>query len=189
MADFPLETGRLVLRRFEDRDLEPFMQYRNDPEVARYQGWSIPFSRADALEMIEDMKRAQFGRRGHWFQLAIGLKDGNTQRSDLVGDIGVMVLQEDPRQAEIGFTLARAYQGQGYGREAVSALLDVLFGELRLHRVRANCDPLNTPSGRLLERLGFRHEGRMIESLWFKGRWADEDWYAILQREWRTLKT
>jgi len=36
----------------------------------------------------------------------------------------------------------------------------------------------------LLLRLGFRHEGRIIESLWFKGGWADEDWFALLQREW-----
>lgn len=161
------------------------MQYRNDPEIARYQGWSIPYSQADALDLIADMKTAQFGRRGHWVQLAIGLKVGGQEPGCLIGDLGVLVFQDDPRQAEIGFTLARPYQGQGYAGEAVSALLDVLFGELQLHRVRANCDPLNTASGRLLERLGFRHEGRMIESLWFKGRWADEDWYAILEREWR----
>jgi aminoglycoside 6'-N-acetyltransferase len=35
-----VESERLVLRRFEDRDLASLLAYRNDPEVARYQGWS-----------------------------------------------------------------------------------------------------------------------------------------------------
>jgi len=46
-------------------------------------------------------------------------------------------------------------------------------------------DPENTASGRLLRKVGMRHEGRFVESLWFKGGWASEDWYAILRQEWQ----
>ena len=180
--NLPLLTSRLILRPFEPRDAAAFAQYRSDPEVARYQSWNTPYSLEQARRFIEALAVTQPGTPGEWFQVAIQRKDDGA----LLGDCAFTILAENLRQAEIGFTLARAYQGQGYGTEAVRRLLDYLLGELGLHRVRANCDPQNTSSARLLQRLGFRHEGRWVESLWFKGRWASEDWYALLRREWET---
>jgi RimJ/RimL family protein N-acetyltransferase len=177
---FHLETPRLILRAFEDRDIGPFAAYRSDPEVARYQGWEAPFSLEQAARFVNEMKAQTPGVPGAWFQVAFELKAGG----EMIGDVVFKVLAEDPRQAEIGFTLARAYQGRGYAIEAVTCLLNYLFGTLNLHRVRANCDPKNETSARLMERVGMSHEGRFVESLWFKGHWADEDWYAILRREW-----
>ncbi len=177
---FPIETRRLRLRVFEDRDIQPFAGYRSDPDVARYQGWEAPFSLEQATHFIDGMKGQIQGEPGEWRQIAIERKAGG----ELIGDCAFVRLGEDPRQAEIAFTLARPFQGQGYAAEAVSALLDYLFGELGLHRVRANCDPRNGGSIHLLTRLGMRHEGCFVKSLWFKGGWVDEDWYAILKDEW-----
>ena len=174
-----LETPRLILRPFEERDILPFSAYRSDPEVARYQGWSTPFLPAEAARFVAGMIQTRPGTPGEWYQVAIELKaDG-----DMIGDCAFCV-SADGRQAEIGYTLARRYQGQGYASEALARLLETLFFDLNLHRVHANLDPQNIPSARLLERLGFRVEGHFVESLWFKGRWADEAWYAILQQEW-----
>ena len=47
-----LETPRLIIRQFCDSDLEPFLAYRNDPEVYRYQGWKTPYLREDAADFI-----------------------------------------------------------------------------------------------------------------------------------------
>ncbi len=176
----PLETPRLILRPFEDRDIEPFSRYRSDPEVARYQGWEAPYSLEQAARFVDGMKSIRPGIPGQWYQIAIEHRHSR----ELLGDCAFLILLEDQRQAEIGFTLARASQSQGYASEAVARLLDYLFADFNLHRVRANCDPENTASSRLLERLDMRHEGHFIESLWLKGRWCDEDWYAILRREW-----
>jgi aminoglycoside 6'-N-acetyltransferase len=181
---FHLETPRLILRAFEDRDIAPFAAYRSDPEVARYQGWEAPFSLEQAAHFVNAMKAQTPGEPGAWFQIALELKSSG----EMIGDVVFHVLAEDPCQAEIGFTLARAFQGRGYAAEAVKCLLDYLFGTLNLHRVRANCDPENETSAHLMERVGMRREGRFVESLWFKGRWAGEDWYAILRREWEALQ-
>ncbi len=180
----PLETPRLILRPFTDRDAEPFSRYRSDPEVARYQGWEAPFSLGQAARFVAEMKAKKPGEPGEWFQVALELKS----TGELIGDVAFQRLREDERQAEIGFTLARAFQGQGYAAEAVGRLLDYLFGELGLHRVRADCDPQNAASIRLLTKVGMRHEGTFVESLWYKGGWADEDWYALLHREWEALR-
>lgn len=179
-----LETPRLIMRPFEDRDTEAFSRYRSDPEVARYQGWEAPYSLEQAARFIQDLQSLHPGTPGNWYQIAIQRKDDGI----LAGDCAFQILLEDSRQAEIGITLAREYQGQGYAHEAAACLLNYLFQEHQLHRVRANCDPENTASARLLERLGMRHEGRFIESLWLKGRYYDEDWYAILRCEWEQMR-
>jgi RimJ/RimL family protein N-acetyltransferase len=81
--------------------------------------------------------------------------------------------------------LAAAYHGNGYGVEAVTELVRYLFNDLKMHRVIANCDPENHSAYHLLEKVGFRREGHFTESLWFKGCWASEYWYAILNHEWK----
>lgn len=177
---FSLESERLILRLFRPEDAGTFAAYRSDPLVAQYQGWDAPYSPEMALLFCTEMSRQPVGIPGEWCQLALELK----ARGEMIGDVAFYILKQDERQAEIGFTVARRFQGQGYATEAVRRLLDYLFSDLLLHRVRANCDPDNTASARLLERVGMRREGHLLQSLWFKERWADEYWYAILREEW-----
>ncbi len=174
-----IESERLLLRRFKDSDLAPFMAYRNDPKVAEYQDWDSCDQR-EARAFIREMESARPGVPGEWFQFAIESKETRA----LVGDCALRVDEHEPYRAEIGFTLAREHQGRGLASEAVSRLLDYAFDALGLHRVVAIADCKNAPSVALLERLGMRREGHFIESVWFKGRWADEYLYAVLKTEW-----
>lgn len=175
-----LESSRLILRHFRDTDLPNFIAYRNDPEVARYQSWTSVNER-EARLFINEMKVAQPGVPGEWFQFAIEHKSSG----QLIGDCAMQVKPEDGRQAEMGYTLSRAYHRQGYGHEAISTLLDYSFQTLNLHRIFAIADCRNQASIGLLEKLGLRREAHFIQNFWFKGEWANEYLYAILQTEWQ----
>ncbi|MFZ5880031.1 MAG: GNAT family N-acetyltransferase [Chloroflexota bacterium] len=177
---FPLLTERLLLRRFHESDLDAFRAYRNDPEVFQYQGWQTPYLREMAAEFIAEMKDAIPGREGYWFQAAIQRRSDYT----LLGDVAFCPQRGNPRQAYLGFTLARRFWGQGYAGEAVGAVLGFLFGELDMHRLIAVCDAENANSYRLLERLGFRREAHHVESYPGADGWRDEYVYALLEREW-----
>jgi RimJ/RimL family protein N-acetyltransferase len=175
----PIQTSRLVLRAFEDGDLNAFLAYRNDPEVARYQTWdSISAPRAQAF--IQEQKALAPGQPGQWFQFAVTLKDAGI----LIGDVGLLVLVQQPRQAQMGISFNREYQGQGYAAEALTAALDYAFINLDLHRVVVVVDVENERAWSLAERVGLRREGHFLKNNWFKGRWADEYLYAVLQAEW-----
>lgn len=174
-----LETARLKLRRFINDDFAPLYAYRNDPDIARYQSWS-DFSEQEARDFIDAQKGLRPGVPGQWFQFAIEMKTTGV----LIGDCGLKVDEHEPRQAEIGFTLAREHQGHGYAAEAVSCVLDYVFGVLGVHRVIAITDCENDASVALVERLGMRREGHFIQNVWFKGKWSDEYQYAILNTEW-----
>lgn len=179
-APVVLETGRLWLRRLERRDLPALLAYRNDPEVARYQGWGDGFTAGQAETMLAQQTELRPGTPGAWFRWMLEEKATGT----VVGDCA-MCVQGDPRQAEIGFSLAREHQGRGLAAEAVRRVLDHAFGELALHRVIAITDARNTAAAALLQRIGMRREAHFIQNVWYKGAWGDEFLFAILRSEWR----
>jgi RimJ/RimL family protein N-acetyltransferase len=179
-----IESERLILRRFDDSDLIPFVAYRNDPEVARYQSWES-CDEQEAMALIREMGATRVGVPGEWFGFAIESKETRT----LIGDCALRVDEHEPYRAEVGFTLAREYQGSGYASEAVARVLDYAFGVLGLHRIIAIADCKNVPSVALLERLGMRREGYFVENSWFKGRWSDEYLYAVLRHEWLSKRS
>lgn len=179
---FLLETNRLFIRQFQDSDLESFFVYRNDPEVAKYQGWDVPYTREKALEFVAEMKAKKPNLGGEWFQAAIEGRETH----EMIGDAAFFIKKDDP-QAYIGCTIARPHWRKGYGIEATRCLLDYLFGQLDLHRVIAITDVDNAASFSVLDRMGFRREGHFVENLMFKGQWASEYHYAILKREWKKL--
>ena len=175
-----ITTDRLVLRRFRLEDAAALAAYRSVPEVARYQSWTSPYSLDKARYAVQTMVAADPSYPG-WFQYAVELTDGR----HLIGDVGVN-LADNLMQAEIGYTLAPDRQGHGYATEAVRAVLDHLFRVQGLHRVSAECDARNTPSARLLERLGFTREGLRRQHTWIKHEWTDDLLYGLLAEEWPT---
>jgi len=102
-----LTTARLVLRRFRPEDLDALVAYRSDPETARYQSWEVPYRPSQARQFLQELEAIHPDTPGEWFQFAISLRGAD----GLIGDCGAHVQAEDPRQAEIGFTLAPQHQG------------------------------------------------------------------------------
>ncbi len=180
MPDFPaVGTPRLTIRRFREQDKTPFLAYRDDPQVARYQSWET-WTEKEATELIREMETLPFGLPGQGLQIAVE----HQETSLLVGDCYLQVDEYEKRQAEIGFTLSSEYQGKGLAAEAVSAVVSYAFRQLNLHRIVAVTDCRNASAVTLLEKLRFRREGHFLQNLWFKGAWGDEYLYAVLREEW-----
>jgi RimJ/RimL family protein N-acetyltransferase len=170
-----IKTLRLVLRAFEPSDAITFATYRNLPEVAALQTWE-GYLLEDAKKLIAQMQHFEQPTAFEWYQIAVTLE------GILIGDLAFKL---EDQQAEIGFSFDPAFQKKGYAKEAVTALLEYAFNTLKLHRVHATTDPRNTASRRLLEQLGFRQEGHLLENFWFKGAWVDDLLYGLLAREWK----
>ena len=174
-----LEARRISLRRLMPGDAEALCSYRSLPEVARFQSWDS-FGLHDAERLIMDHScDREPGIPDTWFQMAIV----ESATGSLIGDCGLHTLA-DPRQMEVGITLAPTFQGSGFAAEALGCLLDFAFGSLGAHRVSAVTDAENAPAASLFQRLGFRQEAHCIENLWFTGKWGSEFQFAMLGREW-----
>lgn len=147
--------------------------------MSRATSWDS-ISLPEAQAFIQAQLSIHPGVPGVGMQIAIELKETGL----LVGDCYFCIQVDDPEQAELGYTLATDAQGRGLATEAVAAWLTYAFRAYRLHRVTALLDVENHRSAALLERLGFRREGHFLQSGWFKGKWCDEYFYAILREEW-----
>lgn len=176
-----LTTARLTLRPLESADWPAIHAFTGDAEVQRYIS-GAPLSERETRDLIEMLREWEHERppRARPFVFI------HTSTSQIIGFGGLYWTKCPERwQAELGYTLHRAWWGQRYATEASAALVRFGFTELHLHRVFAECHPENTGSARVMERLGMRREGHMREVEWNGSTWWDMLHYAILDHEWR----
>jgi RimJ/RimL family protein N-acetyltransferase len=178
-----LRSLRLCLRRLLPEDAPSLVAYRSLPEVARFQDWES-FGPDDAARLIASQAAVIPDTPGAWLQLALVLLESG----EVVGDCGIHFRRDEPRQVELGITLAPARQGRGLATEALSRVLEYVFDSLGKHRASAVTDAENAPAAALLRRLGFRQEAHFVEHVWFKGAWGSEYLFALLHREWQASR-
>jgi len=180
----PIRTERLLLRPLTESDVADVFAYQSIPDVVRHLPWPL---RTFDESREHTLKRAGFTlleKDGDGIVLAAELAGPDGSASRVIGDFSIILRSSENAQVEVGWVLHPDYQGKGYATEGASAMLDLAFGELGAHRVRAELGPANTTSASLCRRLGMRHEAHFVESEIFKGGWGDLDVYAILDREW-----
>lgn len=177
-----LETTRLLIRPISIDDRHSIFEYRSDAEANKYQGW-IPKTLNDVELFIAKVAKL-FNEPETWFQMVMIEKE--TQK--LIGDLGIHFFGSDNKQVELGITLNKAFQNKGYATEALKAIIDYLFVNLKKHRITASIDPGNTSSIRLVERLGFRKEAHFVESVYLNGIWVDDLVFALLEKDINTVR-
>ena len=183
-AGLPLETDRLIVRRYEERDVADILDYSrhapSDEHRRRNVDWEL--SKKGVASWWEPMKTMEVDEAKSWLGLLIEVKD----LGRVVGNTGFNVKKVGGhRQGMIGWIIGEAFEGNGYMTEAVTALLNYLFLTEEFHRTYAMTSPDNTRSWRLMERLGMRREAHFIKNCYHDDGWTDEYVYAILASEWR----
>lgn len=92
------------------------------------------------------------------------------------------------RHTELGITIARSYQNQGYGAEAINWALDWAFRRAGMHRVGLGAVAYNLRGRHLYQKLGFVEEGRTRETHWHDRKWYDYITYGMLESEWMAIR-
>ena len=170
-----LTTARLVIRPYTEADLAGLVTLVGAREVAATTGRiAHPYTEEHAREFLA------LSRDPDKIWLAITLRDDGRQ----IGGIGLRVDRQF-QHAELGYWLGVAYWGQGYATEAARAMLCHGFDDLHLHRIFASHFRQNPTSGRILAKLGMRHEGCQREHFRKWDQFVDLELYGILRREWQ----
>lgn len=171
-----IQTKRLVLRRFTADDWPDLYEYLSDDAVVKFEPYEV-------FSMVQSKEEAVI-RAGMECYYAVCLKESGK----LIGN--VYLGKADFDTLELGYVFHAKYQGFGFATEAVSNLLSIAFEEWNTRRIIAMCNPLNQKSWALLERIGMRREGTLIQNIYFKRDnlgnpiWCDTYQYAILRDEW-----
>ncbi|MES2658676.1 MAG: GNAT family N-acetyltransferase [Verrucomicrobiota bacterium] len=174
----PIQTARLEIRRFVNEDLADYLAYQTAPEVLEFMP-NGPMSESEAVEFIGQQAGLAEGEKGHYHAFAVF----HPEDGKVIGDVGFYLHAGAENGGDMGFQIHPAYHGKGYASEAAAAVLRYGFVQLGLARITSGCDARNTSSFRLLERLGMRREGHLVQSRTTKGAVHDEFLYAMLREE------
>ena len=180
----PIRADRLVLRPFVFADVDDLFAIQSHPDVVRYLYWDV--RSPPEVAAVVRRRTSQTGLNADGDVLVLAVERCQDRR--VIGDVSLWWRSVQHRQGEIGFVFHPDAQGQGYAGEAADALLDLAFGRLGLHRVYGRTDARNAASAALMRRLGMRQEAHLRHNEMFKGQWADELVFALLDDEWRERK-
>lgn len=140
------ETQRLILRDWQDSDIEPYVQLNQDPEVFKY--FPRLYTREESIASINKFKQQL--KVNDYTAFACELK----QNGKFIGFIGLNKRDDMPCSPciEILWRLAKEYWGQGYAPEAALKCLDIAFNELNLAEIVAFTPKINLPSQRVMQK-------------------------------------
>ncbi|MBO5670008.1 MAG: GNAT family N-acetyltransferase [Clostridia bacterium] len=176
----PVTTDRLLLRPYLREDAEDFFAYMSDEETLRFEPYP-PLDRASSdEELASRIANPDF--------IAVCLPpDEKHPWGRLIGHIFFSPCAFSTW--EIGWMLDRTNWKHGYAAEAAEAVIGHAFRAGLAHRVIAMCNPENTASVRVMQRLGMRYEGTLVKNLYFETDasgspiWLDTAMYALLAEE------
>ncbi len=174
-----IKTHRLTLRPFTLEDAPELQRLAGDRAIADTTQ-SIPHPYEDG--MAEKWISSHF----ETFNQGKGVDFAITRNSDkaLVGAISLMHIIKG-HQATLGYWIGKPYWSKGFCTEAAHAVLNFAFTKFRMIRVHASHITRNPASGRVMQKLGLRHEGCQRQQIRKWGKFEDLELYGILEEEWR----
>ena len=148
-----LETKRLILRDWEKKDITPFVDMNQDPEVMKF--FPNLLSRDESINLIH---RTQKQLNGHGFCLfAVELKESG----EFIGFVGLSIPSFQAHFTpcvEIGWRIAKKYWNRGFATEAAKAVLNQAFERYNLNEVVSFTAKINKASIRIMEKIGLQHD-------------------------------
>lgn len=178
MTEPVLQTERLILRPIVTADAPEIEKLAGAREVADGT-LTIPHPYPNgAANQWMAAHQADHERTGS-IVLAITRRDSGA----LCGTIGLHI-EPNHQRAELGYWIGVPYWNRGYVTEAARALIDYGFRTLGLRRIFAQHYANNPASGRVLRKLGMRHEGRLRQHIHKWDEFRDLEVYGILAEEW-----
>jgi RimJ/RimL family protein N-acetyltransferase len=177
--------GKLVLLRpVQKSDIAYFLKWFNDPEVTQYLAMYLPITEMAEQKFIEDLATSRSATVAYFVMEA-----NNGEQSKPIGTIALGNINAKDHSASLGLAIGdKQYWSRGYGTEAASLIIRYGFEQLNLHRISSSAWSFNERSIRLHLKLGFREEGRRIESVYRNGSFCDEVMFGLLRQEWLKLK-
>lgn len=173
-----LRGEKVTLRAISREDLPRLQAFANDLEVELAGGGDPPVPRSFE-QIVRDFEREASEPPRDRTNFAIEA-DGAC-----IGTGGLFGIDRNARHAELGIGIGdKGYWGRGYGREAVSLLLDYAFRLRNLRRVWLEVHSANERAIRSYRSCGFVEEGRMREHTWLDGRYVDNVIMGVLREEW-----
>ena len=180
-----IAAGRVFLRPFEASDAETYRRWRADDEPMALAGWHerAPLSLTQVEHRIAGLAEEQ-GKDAYSFVICLA------EDERPIGEVMLADLDRVNGSAQVGIFIGEPSEwGKGYGTDAVRALVDFGFAELRLERIWLEVAAENPRAQRSYEKAGFTQEATYRHDRWERGRFTDGHIMSILHDEWQSRRS
>ena len=180
-----IASGRVYLRPFEASDAETYRRWRADAEPMALAGWHerAPLSLAQVERRIARIADDQ-GKEVYTFLICL------VEDERPIGEVMLTDLDYVNGSASLGIVIGEPDEwGKGYGTDAVRALVDFGFAELRLERIWLEVATDNARAERSYTKAGFTREATLRHDRWEGGRYTDGHIMSILRDEWQSRRS
>jgi [ribosomal protein S5]-alanine N-acetyltransferase len=177
-----VRSSRVYLRPLEREDLNArYLSWLNDPEVTRYmETGTFPTTARDLEKFYDDVT-------GSRIQVILAVADRKSGRH--IGNVKLGPIHWIHRCATFGIMIGdKKLWGKGAGLEATKLMVEYGFDRLNLRRIDLGVFADHGAAVRCYEKIGFKVEGRMRESLFKDGKYVDRLWMGLLRSEYKPLK-
>jgi [ribosomal protein S5]-alanine N-acetyltransferase len=177
-SPFPeIKTQRLLLRKMTVADAPELLFLRSDEKVMQYIGREKTKSLEEAEGFIQKINTAVDANETIMWTIALPDAPGT-----MIGTICLWNILKEHYRAEVGYMLHPDYWNKGLMKEALLAVIDHGFNEIKLHSIEGHINPANAVSGIVLEKCGFTREAYFKENFYFRGKFFDSAVYSLLAR-------
>ena len=177
-----LETDRLILRDYSDKDFDVYFRLKSDAKTMYYLQDIQAHSTAEARSEFSEVLADQDSLSRQYYFLHMELKETHEQ----IGSIGYTVTDSTPvgKIVHLGYFSYPEYWGKGYTSEALKRLLEYAFTENNVYRVTTGCLKENKGSERVMQKNGMIREAEHLDYEWHDGKMKTRLEYRLLRHEW-----
>ena len=178
-----LETKRLILRPYEERDLPEYHKLMSDKKNMYFMDGLITNTLEESRKSL--IEAVELNKTGKARRFCVALKETDK----LVGGLGYDIKTETPvgKIGGMGWFILTEYQNQGYITEAAKKLLEFAFLHDNCIRIETGCIKDNIPSQKVMIKAGFRKEAEKIKGQWHDGQMKDRLGFAINKDEYMLI--
>jgi len=170
-----IEGRRVILRSVRNSDIQYFLKWLDDPEIALLLGRYFPTSEFDERRWLIEAPE-----RGDIIFTIIDKATGQP-----IGNCRFGGIDFKNQRAESGILIGeKDYWGKGYGKEALELLVDYGFTELNLNSIYTLVISSNERSIKTHKQIGFREQGRIRQRIFMKNKFYDMIYFDLLKSEW-----
>lgn len=178
-----LDTERLILRKFEEKDIEfAFKNWMSDEEVTEFLTWK-PHKNINESKVVINSWMDNYDEK-NFYQWAIELRE----IGEVIGTISAVRIDEKIQKVHIGYCIGKDFWNRGIVTEAFKEIIKFFFEEVGVNRIESQFDTNNPASGKVMEKSGLKFEGRLLSNDFNNRGIVDANVYGLIKSEYNKEK-
>lgn len=174
----PIETERLILRRFAYADDEAMLKnWIADEKIQSLYSEPV-YSTKEAVKELLDKIIGSYEKNDYYRWAITEKKSG-----ECIGQIAYFLVDSNNHFAEIEYCIGSDYQCRGFATEATKAMIAYGFEKIHLHKIQICTKTINEPSKRVIEKCGFTYEGTLRDYFYMDGKYVGRLYFSLLRNE------